>query len=280
MDLDNDIVHMGRAEDLYISTEGDGDEDDGNNVMTIEAPDRKMLTKLSSKLVEFGGCIHKTPPADNSPSYGDLLRSFGVAYPQNEHLVPIESLMDLSQGGSGISVVHKDSSTNVLKGVSSSKRQASVFGFMKKTSTTDSGGSPEIITAGVTRNVNTSGSQEFCTKVISFEHQSGNQNASVFDPLNNTPGQGAPATDNFNAQELRFAFLRFFVALFNGYEDFFEYPPEPSLPVETNIVSTLSTVAMTAEQASVRYLHLLFQRLINQFDLRHDHDLKRKSLYL
>ena len=186
---------LGRAEDLF------GCDDDDAELMQVQMPHSKLLSKLKPKLVEFGGCIHRCS------GYKEHIEQFGVAYPGNEHLVPLEGLTDPGNTGTGINLVHKDSSSRL----SSGKR-----GTFFKSSPGPLPATPEAgVAEGTTSNVNTSGSQEYCTRLISSSAK-----PHVFDPQFNNH---CPA-DAFNSQELRFAFLRMFVALLIDYQDFIEEP--------------------------------------------------------
>lgn len=212
VDLDNDTVYLGRAEDLFGADCG-GD----SELMSLQMPNSKLLSKLKPKLVEFGGCIH------HCARYKEMVGQAGVAFPGNEHLVPLAGLTDLGTTGTGINIVHKDSSSRLSAG----KRGSAFF------KGSPGGALPPTPEAGgadvATRNVNTSGSQEYCTKLISSS-----STPDIFDPQFNSH---SPA-DGFNAQELRFAFLRMFVALLIDYQDFVVLPETDGAPAAEGRTAT------------------------------------------
>lgn len=211
VDLDNDVVHLGRADDLFGCPDGD----DGSELMTLRRPHSKLLSKLKPKLVEFGGCIY------HCTGYQDEIRRFGVSFPGNEHLVPMDGLTDSSNAGgtgTGINIMHRDSSSRLLTGGNNGKR-----GSVATPDAAVSGGHGHIeASPGVaaTRNVNTSGSQEYCTRVISASVGARARGSAPGPGLLDPQFNSHSPTDAFNSQELRFAFLRMFVALLIDYQDF------------------------------------------------------------
>ncbi len=194
VDLDHDVVHLGREDDMFGGAEGCPE-------MALVHPNAKLFVKLKQKLVEFGGCTHRCA------GHEELLQTVGVSFPDNEHLVPLEGLTDMSTGA-GINISHRDSSSRISNG---GGKRGSVF--VGKGKGGNDIGSPQV---GVsTRNVNTSGSQEYCTRVISASAAGKDD---LLQPVHNS------GSDSFNSQELRFAFLRFFVALLIDYQDYFTEP--------------------------------------------------------
>lgn len=190
VDIDKDVVHVGTVDDLF----GDECSEEEPMLLNIEKPNAKLLTKLRDGLMKYGGCIYHKP----SEKYHNILQSCGVAFPYNEHLIPLK-----------------------------------VDGHYNGPNVITSKGNKGSTANAVTSNVNSSGSQEFCTKAVSGNDSMAHNNVSknsdaqyskfMSDPWYNNPTGGENEIDNFCAQEIRFAFLRFFVALLLDYHDYFSY---------------------------------------------------------
>jgi len=177
----------------------------------------KPLAKLKKKLVEFGECIFR------HPEEVDLLSTAGFPFANNEHLKPISSFTSeqgvyMNKKPIGRSSIRSNSKT----GIRPEKYQSINSSYHdSKTS----------VVFGVA-----------CTTVTV-----GSPMTSILDPANNKPTVGK---DTFDANEIRDAFFRFFVASLNDYQDFFVYTSTCLTTCCTSVNAPAATPAAVAAQAA------------------------------
>jgi DENN domain-containing protein 5 len=138
----------------------------------------KATSKLREKLIEFGGVIHRSMVSI------DIITKSSLAYPSNEHLVPLPDDAFFDRG-----VAKKEFSVNLTSNEPKSKSNSKHGASQRQ---------PVI-----------------STLVSYFSIPLAETKRSIFDPRNN-----ADYGDNFDAREIRGAFLRFFVACMQGYNDY------------------------------------------------------------
>lgn len=153
------IVDLDRDEVLV------GCDDYGKQLEPIQMH-AKDLGKLKDKLVEFGGCIHRT--AGDEQYVEDTLKAF----PQNEHLQPIQTFVSL-ENGVRIPFIQKSKDQDESVSVQSTY-------FFRDTEAASSSSGPDNMSR-----------------------------VSILSPESNT---STGNKDSFNAKEIRRAFLRFFVS--------------------------------------------------------------------
>lgn len=190
------FVHL----DTDTITMGEGDEFLGTSTNIIPLP-KMAAAKLRKKLVEFGECIHHNPQ--------DMMRlqSAGYSFLNNEHLTPIDNFISEH----GVIMQRQSSMASAPSfdaGSLHSSRHHNHGNQIRKTSlNAENGGSVHPAACTIEVSTNSVGSSSKLHK-----HSIG-----ILNPANNHM-EGDP----FNVDEIRNAFLRFFVASFIDYLDFFE----------------------------------------------------------
>jgi hypothetical protein len=240
VDLDNDRVqyglHVGNS-NRQVGEEGESTGNNNNGLIEerreILPLPKSKLSKLNSKLEEYGGIIHKK----------DYLLAMKAGYPflNNEHLVPIKSF--LYEQGTLTNNANKQhgSSHFTMKNLMKKGIRGTFLGGSGNSSNANvnqqerslSHDSASSSTATLPNKNEGGGSSEglpfrhpcACTIVVASSvttdpsHHSHSSSASILDVENNYI-----AGEAFNAKEIREAFLRFFVACLIDYQDYFIFP--------------------------------------------------------
>lgn len=170
----------------------------------------KATNKLREKLLQYGGVIYR------SSISMDVLTQSSLAYPLNEHLVPLPNEAFLERG-----VAKKEFSVNLTANESKSKVP--------------------------TKQAVNQRHPVICTLVSYFNIPLNETVRSIFDPRNN-----ADYGDNFDAREIRGAFLRFFVACMQGYNVYIEEKSKASekrLSLREGVVSSIPNIRVKSPTA-------------------------------
>jgi len=226
VDLDRDIVSLGNVplSDVVRQAPPPGvDETLATIWRYMQHPMPKQAQKLRTKLIEFGSCIYKHPRSIA------LLNTADFPFPNNEHLTPLASFA-LNQG----EVMARSGSS----GASSMSSSGLASSGLKK-----------LIGSSTRHPV-------ACT----IANSSGNLPESILDPKNNC-SNGSSSTswgggDEFDAREIRAAFLRFFVSLFIDNDALIKGPLlVDGTAAAASTSSSRTTTRQTMMQAASSMLH-------------------------
>ena len=175
-------------------------------------PFPKQVQKLTEKLREFGAGVYK---GSNVHVQTQLSQS-NLAFPQNEHLVPItEWTLD---SGHAVAVAGATAGDGTSAGSSSSSGGGGALGSgaAKNSGGGHTGGALRRRSQAVSSAATQSQTPICCSFVAAVAGRSTRSSqleeaADLFDPANNCSSDGS---GKFDAREIRGAFLRFFVSLF------------------------------------------------------------------
>lgn len=187
----------------------------------IDKVSGKLASKLKSKLTEFGSCIYQC--------HTKKLQCIDESFPQREHMIPL----NLLSSEAGVSV----------------KKNVSVAqsGFMSSLTRT---AVPVAMAAG--NGITYSGAQELCTRSFIASNVAKTMfSTTLLDPgynMGNNSGGGVEKS-NFNAHEIRSAFLRLYVVVFI---DFDNYTTQPAASAKNSISSRISGSFDTPVQTGKR----------------------------
>lgn len=197
------FVHV-ETDYIYLP---EGDVDMGGSAPVIHPLPKHDLSKLKKKLEEFGGVIYK------SPEMCRAMKNAGNPFVHKEHQTPITDFV-LNTGA-------------ISTTVNARRRMSSVDALVAPSG---SGGGASAGT-GPSNNAH--------SRAASPTTSNNNNHFHILDPANNNEVYN----DGFNGDEIRNAFLRFFVASFSNYASFFvgldppapekrtgTFPGRPSLP--------------------------------------------------
>jgi hypothetical protein len=201
----------------------------------------KSKQKLKSKLEEFAGGVYQK----NLP----LLFKAGIPFPQNEHLTPIKSYISEQGVITSTSKQQRQGSmlfaaaNNFKLGIRSNKSPNNTGSDSRNNSKSSASvDHPSFNTAKLIHTVESDAVpyKHPCASTLVISSNSASSTSSILDVENNFN----PSEPFFNGKEIRDAFLRFFVASFSDYQEFF-------LDAKTNLKKNLFKVPTNTPENNI-----------------------------